>query len=87
MGGKVDLDFNPTRPSEETVFAHITCINRGLAEQMEPGSPLQIEEAAPAAKIICLQRPTPLIGSPNRSQQSMATYFLPEPECAFLRKE
>ncbi|MBN9565757.1 MAG: type VI secretion system baseplate subunit TssF [Alphaproteobacteria bacterium] len=57
----VNVDSDPVRMQDETVFAHITCMNRGLAEQIPPGSVLQVEAATPTAKIVCLERPTPQV--------------------------
>lgn len=64
----VDLDFKPAAPPAQTLFAHTLCTNRRLAEQVPAGALLQIEEAAPAAEIVCLTKPTsqldpPLAGS------------------------
>jgi type VI secretion system protein ImpG len=53
----VDLDFNPAEPPAQTLFAHTLCSNRRLAEQVPAGALLQIEEAAPAAQIVCLTKP------------------------------
>ncbi len=60
----VNLDFEVQAMEEETVFAHITCTNRGLTEQIPPGAALQIEQALPAA-ITCLERPTIQIEAPS----------------------
>jgi type VI secretion system protein ImpG len=46
------------------LFAHTLCTNRRLAEQVPIGALLQIEEAAPAAEIICLTKPTPQLDPP-----------------------
>lgn len=54
----VDLDFNPTLPDERTVWADTLCTNRRLAEQLQAGDALQIEEAAPLHRIRVLHRPT-----------------------------
>jgi type VI secretion system protein ImpG len=55
----VDLAFAPAQPPMQTLFAHTLCTNRGLAEHLEAGSRLQMEEAAPLRTIVCLQKPTP----------------------------
>jgi type VI secretion system protein ImpG len=57
----VNVNSDPMHMQDETVFAHLTCTNRGLAEQIPPGSILQVEAATPTTKIICLERPTPQI--------------------------
>jgi type VI secretion system protein ImpG len=54
----VDLDFNPTQPPEQVVYAHALCTNRDFAAQMTAGASLQIEEAAPLSRITCLGKPT-----------------------------
>jgi type VI secretion system protein ImpG len=54
----VDLDFEPSRPPLQTVYAHSLCTNRDLAVQLRAGSELQIENAAPLQQISCLDRPT-----------------------------
>ena len=48
----VDLDFNPAEPPAQTIFAHTLCTN------------LQIEEAAPAAEIVCLTKPSAQLDPP-----------------------
>ena len=60
----VDLDFKPAEPPAQTLFAHTLCTNRRLAEQVPAGALLQIEEAAPAAQIICLTKPTLQLDAP-----------------------
>jgi type VI secretion system protein ImpG len=57
----VNVNSDPIRMQDETVFAHLTCTNRGLAEQIPPGAILQVEASTPTAKIVCLERPTPQI--------------------------
>jgi len=54
----VDLDFHPSQPPLQTVYAHTLCTNRDLAVQLRAGSELQIEDAAPLEQISCLDRPT-----------------------------
>jgi type VI secretion system protein ImpG len=60
----VDLDFNPSEPPAQTLYAHTLCTNRRLAEQVPAGALLQIEEAAPAAQIVCLTKPTQQLDPP-----------------------
>lgn len=55
----LDLDFKPTRPPAQVVFAHTLCTNRGVAEQMPAGARLEIEVDAPLRGIACLTKPTP----------------------------
>lgn len=61
----VDLDFNPKSPPQNTVFAHTLCTNRFLAEQIPSGGILQLEDRAPISGIICLNKPTSQVYSPE----------------------
>jgi type VI protein secretion system component VasA len=61
-----DLMFNPQVPAAQTVYVHALCTNRSLAEQLVPGTRLQIEQAAPLRRITCLDKPTPQITPPLR---------------------
>lgn len=54
----VDLDFHPSQPPTHTAYAHTLCTNRDLAEQLPADALLQIEEAAPLTRIVCLGKPT-----------------------------
>ena len=60
----VDLDFTPSMPPNQTVYAHTLCTNRDLAEQVPAGALLQIEVAAPLAQVSCLGKPTPQFEPP-----------------------
>jgi type VI secretion system protein ImpG len=55
----VDLGFNPNLPPAETVFAHLLCTNRELAQQLPENARLQTEEPGPISHIHCLLKPTP----------------------------
>ncbi|WP_032112998.1 type VI secretion system baseplate subunit TssF [Candidatus Paracaedibacter symbiosus] len=61
----VDLDFNPKLPPQNTIFAHTLCTNRFLAEQIPSGGVLQLEDRAPVSQIVCLNKPTSQIYSPE----------------------
>ncbi|HWS85715.1 MAG TPA: type VI secretion system baseplate subunit TssF [Pyrinomonadaceae bacterium] len=54
----LDLDFRPSLPPAQTVYAHTLCTNRELAAQLPAGAALQIEEQAPLVGISCLTKPT-----------------------------
>jgi type VI secretion system protein ImpG len=54
----LDHDFSPTRPPTETVFAHLLCTNRGLAREIPAGAAFEMDQAAPAGRISCLDKPT-----------------------------
>jgi type VI secretion system protein ImpG len=60
----VDLDFKPSHPPEETVWAHTLCTNRGLAAEVPAGALLQTDVAAPVSRIICLRKPTTEVQPP-----------------------
>jgi type VI secretion system protein ImpG len=63
-----DLDFNPARPPDEIVYAHVLCTNRALAAEIPAGGILQTDEAAPANRIVCLRKPTRPIDPPLGGQ-------------------
>jgi type VI secretion system protein ImpG len=63
-----DLDFNPARPPDEVVYAHLLCTNRALAAEIPAGGVLQTDEAAPANRIVCLKKPTRPIDPPLGGQ-------------------
>ena len=54
----VDLDFKPSLPPEQVVYAHALCTNRDFTAQMSAGAILQIEETAPLSEIVCLGKPS-----------------------------
>jgi len=60
----MDLDFNPRVPQQATLFAHVYCTNRHLARHVPEGGVLQIEQAAPLHRIVCLKQPTEQLDSP-----------------------
>ena len=60
----LDLDFRVTQPPHQTVFAYVECTNRDFATQIPDGALLQIESAAPLARISCIGRPTPTVYPP-----------------------
>ncbi len=61
----VDLDFNPTLPSVQTIYGETLCTNRYLAEQMTAGTLMEIEDRAPIAKIVCLGKPVSQVHAPR----------------------
>lgn len=63
-----DLDFKPTHPPEEIVFAHTLCTNRALAVQLPADALLQTDESIPTARIVCLKKPTRPIDPPLGGQ-------------------
>ena len=60
----VDLDFNPAKVPSTTLFARTLCTNRRLAEEVPAGALLQIEQAAPLARIVTLNKPTSQLDPP-----------------------
>jgi type VI secretion system protein ImpG len=63
-----DLDFSPTQPPDEFIFAHTLCTNRALAFQLPADAILQTDEAIPAARIVCLKKPTRPLDPPLGGQ-------------------
>jgi len=63
-----DLDFKPTHPPEEVVFAHTLCTNRALAVQLPADALLQTDESIPTARIVCLKKPTRPLDPPLGGQ-------------------
>ncbi|MBY0281409.1 MAG: type VI secretion system baseplate subunit TssF [Alphaproteobacteria bacterium] len=61
----VDLEFNPALPAHHIIYAQTLCTNRFLAEQIPTGAELQIEEAVPISRIVCLEKPVPQAYSPS----------------------
>jgi len=53
--------FAPATPMTRTVYVHALCTNRRLAEQLLPGTPLQLERPGIDAEVVCLHKPTPQI--------------------------
>jgi type VI secretion system protein ImpG len=53
-----DLDFQPARPPDETVYAHLLCTNRGLAGELPAGAVLMTDQALPVRRVSCLKKPT-----------------------------
>ncbi|MDT7809034.1 MAG: type secretion system protein ImpG, partial [Acidobacteriota bacterium] len=64
----LDLDFKPSLPPAQTVYAHTLCTNRELASQLPAGAALQIEEQAPLFGISCLTKPTMPTQPPLRGE-------------------
>lgn len=60
----VDLHFTPALPATRTIFAHTLCTNRHSASQIPVGTQLQMDEAAPVARIYCATKPTRQIDPP-----------------------
>jgi type VI secretion system protein ImpG len=54
----LDLDFDPSLPPMQTIYAHTLSTNRDLATQLPAGALLQIENVAPLYGISCLEKPT-----------------------------
>lgn len=61
----VDLDFNPELPTVQTIYGDTLCTNRYLSDQMTAGTLLQIEDRAPVAQIVCLDKPVSQVHSPR----------------------
>jgi len=61
----VDPDLDPKLPADDVVFAHVTCTNRGLAEQIVGGTPFNLEVDLPVTGVSCLNRPTQQLAPPT----------------------
>jgi type VI secretion system protein ImpG len=65
----LDLNFKPTDPPVQTVYAHTLCTNRELTTTMPENAPLQLEEPLLECRISLRGRPTlphpPLLGGPS----------------------
>ena len=61
----VDLDFNPKLPAVQTIYGETLCTNRYLPEQMTAGTLMQIEDRAPVAQIVCLDKPVSQVHAPR----------------------
>jgi type VI secretion system protein ImpG len=62
----LDLNFKPTDPPTQTVYAHTLCTNRLLTRNMQENEPLQLEEKLLAHSITVVGKPSlplsPLLG-------------------------
>lgn len=54
----LDLNFKPTDPPVQTVYAHTLCTNRELTRTMPEDAPLQLEETLQEYKISLVGRPS-----------------------------
>jgi type VI secretion system protein ImpG len=68
--GFIDLDFQPSLPATEVIYAHTLCTNRRLAERVPAGALLQTDEVVPVKSIVSVTRPTPQI-SPRLGGQTL----------------
>lgn len=61
----VDKEFNPSRSTGGTVYGHVLCTNRHLAQSLPERSVLQTEvKGLPVSKIFCLHQPTKQLDPP-----------------------
>jgi type VI secretion system protein ImpG len=63
-----DLDFRPTAPADEIVYAQLLCTNRGLGAELPARAVLQTDIAVPVARIVALKKPTRPIDPPLGGQ-------------------
>ncbi len=54
----LDFDFTPQKPADQTIFAHVLCTNRNLAQHLTAGASLHVDDQVPSSKVTCLGRPT-----------------------------
>lgn len=65
----LDLDFRPSRPADEVIYAHTLCTNRDLAEQVPEDALLHSDTPGlPVGRIVNLRRPTRQGAVPARGQ-------------------
>jgi type VI secretion system protein ImpG len=65
----VDLDFDPSVPSEQTLVLHTTCTNRDLPARLQQAGEdvaFELEMAAPVSRVSCLLTPTAPLRPPAR---------------------
>lgn len=60
----LDLNYRPTEPPSQIVYAHTLCMNRHLASQLPVGTLLSIEHPAPVAEITNITKPTSQVDPP-----------------------
>jgi type VI secretion system protein ImpG len=53
-----DSDFDPSKPADEVVFAHLLCTNGRLAAELPAGCLLQTDDSLPLRAIVNLRKPT-----------------------------
>ena len=63
-----DLDFLPTQPADEIVYAQLLCTNRGLAAELPADGLLQTDLSIPVSAIVCMKKPTRPIDPPLGGQ-------------------
>jgi type VI secretion system protein ImpG len=68
----VDLNFDPTQPTDQTLDLRLTCFNRNLPARLPTGN-LQpklnlVEGDAPVTSIHCITPPTPTLRPPLRNR-------------------
>lgn len=61
----VDLNFDPTTPPVQSIYADTFCTNRFLSSAIPAGAELQVEDQTPASIIKCLSKPTEQVYSPT----------------------
>lgn len=64
----VDFSFTPHEPSAETIYADLLCTNRDLSVHIPPGALFQSEDSVPAARIVCLDKPTVPTPAPTQGE-------------------
>ncbi len=64
----LDLDWQPSKPADEVLYAHTLCTNRDLAEQVPADALLHCDAGVPAGRIVCIKRPTRQGPVPARGQ-------------------
>jgi type VI secretion system protein ImpG len=60
----LDLDFQPSLPAVQTVYAHTLCTNRELATELPAGASLRLEALTEKGPIVCLGKPSSPLSPP-----------------------
>ena len=64
----VDLNFNPKLPPLQTVYGHVLCTNRYLADQLPSGAEFNMEDHAPLSHIVSVGKPLTQVYSPPNGE-------------------
>lgn len=64
----LDLDFEPSRPPNDVLFAHTLCTNRMLAEYFPSQGTLESDRSIPVERIVALKKPTRQVSPPLEGQ-------------------
>jgi type VI secretion system protein ImpG len=63
-----DFDFQPAKPADEVVFAHVLCTNRALSSELSSYAMLHTDVSLPVKSIATLKKPTRPVAPPLGGQ-------------------